>query len=84
MLKKVPIMPIFFSQQNALFTTTTAKKFTAEDGEQFVGVPFYTFLGFESLQFSVDCPTAPVLPARSRNFTLSHEVRRLRQLACSQ
>ena len=56
MLKKVPIMPIFFSQQNALFTTTTAKTFTAEDGEQFVGVPFYTFLGFESLQFSVDCP----------------------------
>ena len=61
----------------------TAKKFTIGDGEWLVWVLFYTLLEFDSLQFSVDCPTVPALPAWrvSRDLTLSHEVRRPRQ-AC--
>ena len=48
------------------------KKFTVGGGEQLVRVLFYTLLVFDSLQFSVDCPTAPALPARrvSRKLTL--------------
>ena len=41
-----------------------AKKFTVGDGERLVRVLFYTLLGFDSLQLSVDCPTAPALSAR--------------------
>ena len=73
MLKKVPIMPV-----------ATAKNFTIGDGERLVRVFFYTLLGFDSLQFSVDCPTAPALPTRrvTCNLMLLGEVRRPRQ-ACS-
>ena len=35
------------------------KKFTVGDGERIVRVLFYMLLVFDSLQFSVDCPTAP-------------------------
>ena len=48
MLKKVTIMPVCHG-----------KKFTVGDGERLVRVLFYTLLRFDSLQFSVDCPTAP-------------------------
>ena len=73
MLKKVPIMPVCHG-----------KKFTIGDGEQLVWVLFYMLLGFDSLQFNVDCPMAPALPARRVNcdLTLSCEVRRPRK-ACS-
>ena len=45
---------------------------------------FYTLLGFDSLQFSVDCPMAAALPARrvSRDLTLSLKVKGPTQ-ACS-
>ena len=52
MLKKVPIMPV-----------CTAKRLLVGDGEELVRVLFYTLLGFDSLQFSVNCPTAPA-PSR--------------------
>ena len=73
MLKKVPIIPVCHS-----------KTFAVGGSERLVRVFFYTLLGFDSLQFSVDCPTAPALPARrdSRDLMLSCEVRRPRQ-ACS-
>ena len=60
------------------------KKFTVGDGDRLVQVLFYMLLGFDSLQFIVDCPTAPVLPTRrvTRDLVLSCEIRRLRQ-ACS-
>ena len=31
----------------------------------------YTLLGFDSLQFSVNCPTAPALPARRVSWNLT-------------
>ena len=70
MLKKVPIMPVCHG-----------KKFTVGDGDRLVQVLFYMLLGFDSLQFSVDCPTAPVLPTRrvTRDLVLSCEIRRPRQ-----
>ena len=73
MLKKVPIMPVCHS-----------KMFTVGDGERLVWVLFYTLLRFGSLQFSVNCPKAPALPAKrdSHDFVLSCKVRRPRQ-ACS-
>ena len=37
-------------------------KFTIGDGERLVRGLFYMLLGFDSLQFSVDCPTVPALP----------------------
>ena len=75
MLKKVPI--------NARMPRQ--KRFKVGDGEWLVRVIFfYTLLVFDSLQFSVNYPTASVLPARrvSRDLTLSREIRRSRQ-ACS-
>ena len=47
-------------------------------------VIFYTLLVFDSLQLSVNYPTASAFPARrvSRDLTLSREIRRPRQ-ACS-
>ena len=73
MLKKVPIMPVCHG-----------KKFAVGDGERLVRVLFYMLLGFDSLQFSVDCPTAPALPTRrdSHDLMLSRKVRRPRH-ACS-
>ena len=67
--------------QAQFFATTTAKKFTIRDAEWLVQVLFYVLLGFDSLQYSVDCPTTPALPARrvSCDLTLSREVRRPRQ-----
>ena len=41
-----------------------AKMFTIGDGERLVRVLFYTLLELDSLQFSVNCPTAPALPVR--------------------
>ena len=73
MLKKVPIMPVCHG-----------KIFAVGDGEQLVRVLFYTLLGFDSLQFSVDCPTVPA-PSRkreSRDLMLSRELRRPRH-TCS-
>ena len=73
MLKKVPIMLVCHG-----------KKFAVEDGERLVRVLFYTLLRFDSLQLSVDCPTAPALPTRrdSCDLMLSHKVRKPRH-ACS-
>ena len=70
MVKKVPIMLVCHG-----------KKFTVGDGEQLVQVLFCTLLGFDSLQFSVDCPMAPALHTRrvTRDLVLSCEIRRPRQ-----
>ena len=68
MLKKVPIMLVCHG-----------KKFAVEDGERLVRVLFYTLLRFDSLQLSVDCPTAPVFPARRDSCDLIRKPRH----ACS-
>ena len=59
----------------ALCPYATAKMITIGDGERLVRMLFYTLLQLDSLQFSVDYPTAPALPVRrvSRDLTLLHK-----------
>ena len=58
------------------FKAISLKKYT-DYAEESAHALCRFFLGFDGLQFSVDCPTAPALPARrvSRDLTLSREVR---------
>ena len=65
----------FSSQQNALFAVTMAKTFTVGDGERLVQVLFYMLLRFDNLQFSVDCPMAPVHPTRRVSDNLTHSAK---------
>ena len=53
MLKKVPIMTVSATAKSLLLETARARS-----GK----VLFYTLLGFDSLQFSVDCPTDKIIP----------------------
>ena len=48
------------------------KKFTVRDSERLVQVLIYTLLGFDSLQFSVDCPTAPVSSGQLAKIPSAH------------
>ena len=59
-------------------------KFTAGDGERLVRGLFYMLLGFDSHQFSVDCPTVPALPvshfrAKSEGLGKPAEMKRLKR-----